>query len=151
MILNKDIKRYIDQSVLCWLATSSSKNIPNVSPKEIFTLYNDETIIVANVASPQTAKNIKENPNICLSFIDVLVQKGYQLKGKAMVVSKNDAEFTALETPILKITEGKFPFASIFKITVESAKPILAPRYLLYPEETTEASQIKSAKRSYGI
>ncbi len=151
MTLNKDIKRYIDQSVLCWLATSSSENIPNVSPKEIFTLYDDDTIIIANVASPQTAKNIKENPNICLSFIDVLVQKGYQLKGKARVVSKNDAEFTALETPILKITDGKFPFASIFKITVESAKPILAPRYLLYPEETTEASQIESAKRSYGL
>ncbi|WP_282135035.1 pyridoxamine 5'-phosphate oxidase family protein [Seonamhaeicola maritimus] len=150
MTLTKNIKKYIDKSVLCWLATSSSKNIPNVSPKEIFTCYDNETIIIANVASPQTAKNIKENPNICLSFIDVLVQKGYQLKGKAEVISKESNEFETLELPLLKITDGKFPFASIFKITVESAKPIIAPRYILYPE-TTEDQQIESAKKSYGL
>lgn len=151
MQLTSAIKKYIDQSVLCWLATASADNIPNVSPKEIFMVYDEETIIIANVASPQTAKNIQQNPNVCLSFIDVLVQKGYQLKGKAVVVSKNDTEFTALETPILKITQGKFPFVSIFKMTVESTKPIVAPRYVLYPEETTEASQIDSAKKSYGF
>lgn len=151
MILSKDIKKYIDKSVLCWLATSSLDHMPNVSPKEIFLVYDDETILIANVASPQSARNIKQNPNICLSFIDVLIQKGYQLKGQAAVVSKNDSEFEALEIPLLEITEGKFPFASIFKITVESAKPILAPRYILYPEETNEASQIESAKRSYGF
>lgn len=151
MIISKDIKKYLEKSVLCWLATSSSDHIPNVSPKEIFTIYDDKTIIIANVASPQTVKNIKQNPNICLSFIDILVQKGYQLKGNAVVVSNDDDEFSFLEKPLLEITKGKFPFASIFKITVESAKPILAPRYLLYPEETTEASQIESAKKRYGL
>lgn len=61
MKLEKEIIKYINQSVLCWLATSSSENIPNVSPKEIFTHYEND-IIVANIASPQTVKNIKENP-----------------------------------------------------------------------------------------
>ena len=150
MTLTEDIKRYIDKSVLCWLATASSKNMPNVSPKEIFCYYDDETIIIANVASPQTARNINENPNICLSFIDVLVQKGYQLKGQAVIISKKDDEFKVLEKPLLEITEGKFPFTSIFKITVETAKQIIAPRYVLYPE-TTEETQIESAKRSYGF
>lgn len=151
MKLTEDIKKYINQSVLCWLATASLDNIPNVSPKEIFITYNDETIIIANVASPQTAKNIQQNPNICLSFIDVLVQKGYQLRGKAKVITKKEEDFKALEKPLLEITQGKFPFTSIFKINVESAKPILAPRYVLYPDETTEASQIESAKKSYGL
>ncbi len=36
-MLTSDIKKYIDQSVLCWLATVSKDGIPNVSPKEIFT------------------------------------------------------------------------------------------------------------------
>jgi len=61
MKLGKEIKEAIDSSVLCWLATSSKENIPNVSPKEIYTHYKDEFIIVANIASPQTVKNIKEN------------------------------------------------------------------------------------------
>ncbi|WP_203256351.1 pyridoxamine 5'-phosphate oxidase family protein [Hyunsoonleella ulvae] len=147
--MNKDIKKYIDSSVLCWLATVSKDNIPNVSPKEVFT-YHEDTIIIANIASPQSAKNIKHNNNICLSFIDILVQKGYQIKGNAEIIHKTYPEFKTLAQPLLKITEGKFPFSSIFKISVKSVKPIIAPKYVLYPE-TTEAAQIKSAKKTYGF
>jgi len=124
--------------------------VPNVSPKEIFTHYQSKYIIVANIASPQSIKNIKENSKVCISFIDVLVQKGYQVKGSAVIVKFNHPEFPDLEKPLLKMTEGKFPFSSIIKITVESSKPIVAPRYLLYPE-TTETQQIESAVKAYGL
>jgi predicted pyridoxine 5'-phosphate oxidase superfamily flavin-nucleotide-binding protein len=36
-MITDDVKKYIDQSVLCWLATSNAQNEPNVSPKEMFT------------------------------------------------------------------------------------------------------------------
>jgi hypothetical protein len=53
--------------------------------------------------------------------------------------------------PILTaMTGGKFPFPTITKITISHAKPIVAPRYLLYPE-TTEEEQIESAKKTYGF
>lgn len=149
-MITSEIKKYIDQSVLCWLATSSNENIPNVSPKEIFTTFGNDSIIIANIASPQSVKNIKENPNVCISFIDVLVQKGFQLKGSAKIVKKLDTDFSVMEEIILKMTDGKFPFASISKITIESTKRIIAPKYLLYPE-TTEEQQIESAKKMYGL
>ncbi len=149
MNLEKEIKTYIDKSVLCWLATSSKENIPNVSPKEIFTYYNNE-IIIANIASPQTVRNIKENDNVCVSFIDILIQKGYQIKGKAKIIKKNDSVFSTLEKELIKMTKGKFPFSSIIKISIESSKVILAPKYVLYPE-TTEEEQIASAKKTYKI
>lgn len=147
--MNDAIKKYIDKSVICWLATVSKNGTPNVSPKEVFT-YSGDVIIIANIASPQSAKNIKVNPNVCVSFIDILVQKGYQLKGRAEMVLHGSAEFDTLKQPLLKITESKFPFSSIFKVTVESAKPIIAPKYMLYPE-TTEEEQIASAKKVYGL
>ena len=149
MILSEDIKKSINTSVLCWVATVSKENMPNVSPKEIFT-YHKNSIIIANIASPQTIKNIKHNQNVCVSFIDVLVQKGYQLKGKAIIVSKADDEFDNLSVDLLKMTGDKFPFNEIININIESAKPFIAPKYILYPE-TTEAKQIKSAKKSYGL
>ena len=43
-MLTPDIKKYIDQSVLAWLATVSKEGIPNVSPREIFTFLDDEHI-----------------------------------------------------------------------------------------------------------
>ena len=48
------------------------------------------------------------------------------------------------------MTGGKFPFSSIINVIVEKAKPIIAPKYILYPE-TTEEQQIESAKKAYGI
>lgn len=150
MELTEDIKNYIDKSVLCWLATVSFENIPNVSPKEIFNFYGTDEIIVANIASPQTVDNIKQNENVCISFIDILVQKGYQIKGKAQIIEKNDSEFLEREKILIEMTNGKFPFSSIIKINVSSAKQIIAPKYILHPE-TTENEQILNAKKAYGI
>ncbi|NMH88888.1 pyridoxamine 5'-phosphate oxidase family protein [Flavivirga algicola] len=145
-----DLKAYIDKSVLCWLATSSSDNIPNVSPKEVFAFYPENAIIIANIASPLSVKNIKENDNVCVSFIDVFVQKGFKINGKAEIVSKNDLEYATMESIILGMTEGKFPFSNIIKISIDNVRKIIAPKYILYPE-TTEEDQIKSAKKTYGV
>ncbi|WP_081819466.1 pyridoxamine 5'-phosphate oxidase family protein [Maribacter sp. Hel_I_7] len=150
MMLTKEIEAAMDDSVLCWLATSSANNMPNVSPKEIFCYFEDDTIIVANIASPQTVKNIRANKNVCISFIDILKQKGFQLKGAAEIIEKSATDFSKMEKMLLHLTEGKFPFATITKITITSSKPIIAPKYLLYPN-TTEEQQIESAKKSYGL
>ncbi|MGY6647212.1 pyridoxamine 5'-phosphate oxidase family protein [Wenyingzhuangia sp. IMCC45574] len=150
MELTANILKYIDQSVLCWLATSSKDNIPNVSPKEVFTHYGNDEIIIANIASPQTVQNILENENVCISFIDVLVQKGCQIKGKAKILKNTDTEFPKREQILLRITKGAFPFASITQIKIETSKPILAPKYVLYPK-TTEQEQIESAKNTYKL
>ena len=106
----EDIKDYIDRSVLCWLATSSAENLPNVSPKEIFAFYGSDKIIIANIASPQSIHNIRENPQVCVSFIDILVQKGVQIKGQADIVKKTQADFPEMEKVLLKMTGGKFSF-----------------------------------------
>ncbi|WP_103867049.1 pyridoxamine 5'-phosphate oxidase family protein [Aquimarina sp. I32.4] len=147
-MLTDEIKMYIDKSVLCWLATSSENNIPNVSPKEIFTYYGESEIIVANIASPQTIRNIKQNPNVCISFIDVFIQKGYQLKGKARMLTKENADFESMKASLSILTKGKYPFSSITNIYIEKVKPILAPKYIIYPE-TTEQQQIEEAIKQY--
>jgi len=150
MELTKEIKSCIDKSVLCWLATVSNENIPNVSPKEIFAHYETDKIIIANIASPQSVRNIMQNENVCVCFIDILVQKGFQIKGKAIIVTKLNTEFKEMEKVLTKMTVGKFPFQTITKILVEHAKPVIAPRYILYPK-TTEKEQIESAKKAYGF
>lgn len=150
MNLTPDIKKYIDQSILCWLATVSTDGVPNVSPKEIFNYFGDNEIIIANIASPQTVRNIKQNENVCVSFIDILIQKGYQIKGTAEIIKKADEAFSEREEVLIEMTGGKFPFTTITKITIGHVKPIIAPKYLLYPE-TTEAQQIESAKAAYRL
>ncbi|MBT8219944.1 MAG: pyridoxamine 5'-phosphate oxidase family protein [Bacteroidia bacterium] len=149
-MLTSDIKSYISKSVLCWLATASLDHIPNVSPKEVFTYWGDEHLLIANIASPGSIRNIRENRNVCVSFIEIFVQKGFQLKGLANIIEKDHPEFQLLFPPLFKIAGEDFPIASIIKIEISSIKEIIAPRYLLFPE-TTEADQIDDAKNTYGL
>ncbi len=147
-MLTNQIKQTIDQCVLCWLASSSAENMPNVSPKEIFTHFNQQ-IIIANIASPQTVKNILQNQQVCLSIVQIFIQKGYQIKGKANIIDATNEGFKTKEEKLLKMTGDKFPFSTITVIQPESIKEIWAPSYLLYPDTTTEAAQIKNAEKSY--
>ena len=66
-MLTPEVLDYMDRSVLCWLATANAHWQPNVSPKEIFAPWNN-AVLVANIASPKTIKNLKVNPKVCLSF-----------------------------------------------------------------------------------
>lgn len=150
MKFTSEVEDYMNKSVLCWLATVSKENVPNVSPKEIFSPFEQDKIIIANIASPQTVKNIKTNANVCLSFIDILIQKGFQVKGKARILGKKDPKFDEMERILVQMTGGHFPFGTITEITAEHIKPIVAPKYVLYPE-TTEKQQIESAKKIYGL
>jgi predicted pyridoxine 5'-phosphate oxidase superfamily flavin-nucleotide-binding protein len=148
-MLTETIQKSINKSVLCWLATVSADGMPNVSAKEIFSHYQGD-IIIANIASPQSVQNIYSNNKVCVSFIDILVQKGWQLKGFASLVDRSSSDFSKMEKVLLEMAQELFPFSTITRIKVESAKQILAPSYLLYPQ-TTEETQYKSALKTYGL
>jgi len=82
------IKQYINQSVLCWLATSDEDNFTNVSQKEMFTFVEENKLLIANIASPNSIQNIRVNNKVCVSFVDVFVQKGFKIKGIARIIEE---------------------------------------------------------------
>lgn len=82
-MLNEAVRTDIDNSVLCSLATVDADGTPNVSPKEIFAAHGDDRIVVADIASPQSVKNLRVNPRACVSFIDVFRQRGFKIVGTA--------------------------------------------------------------------
>jgi uncharacterized protein len=149
-MLTAEVLQYIDRSVLCWLATVDRTGAPNVSPKEVFCAFGASRVLVANIASPQSDRNLRGNPQVCLSFVDVFVQKGYKLKGTAEVVRPSDHRYAELEAPLLSLTQGMFPIHSIFVVQVQAVEPIVAPSYRLKPG-TTEAAQIAEAMQTYGV
>ncbi|MBQ4836592.1 pyridoxamine 5'-phosphate oxidase family protein [Pseudoalteromonas luteoviolacea] len=149
-MLTEKIKSSIQESVLCWLATVDEDGCPSVSPKEVFICNSDTEILIANIASANSVKNIKSNDNVCVSFVDVFKQKGFQLYGKATYIAKNSDSFEAAFGSIKPLTGDKYPVAGVIRITVLKAKPIVAPSYKLFPN-ITEEQQIESAKKTYGV
>ena len=149
-MLSYEVKKYIDKSVLCWLATSNKQHEPNVSPKEIFTYRDEKTLLIANIASPNSINNIKDNPLVCVSFVDIFVQKGFKLKGKAALINKGDSTFKEKVKPLTDLFTDKFPISAVIEIEITKVDKIEAPSYFLYPD-TTEQSQIENAMRTYKV
>ena len=145
-----DVLKYIERSVLCWLATANADGVPNVSPKEVFAAHGDDCLLIANIASPESVRNIRTNPAVCASFVDVFVQKGYKLRGLAEVVVQSDPRYEELLVPLLEITKGAFPIHSVIAIKATEVLPIVAPSYRLIAG-TTELSQVEAALRTYGV
>ena len=60
-MLSSEVQNSAAHSVLCWLATVDGNGQPNVSPKEIFAVFDTEHLVVANIASPTSVRNIEVN------------------------------------------------------------------------------------------
>lgn len=150
-LINESVRESARRSVLCWLATVDGDGQPNVSPKEVWAIADDAHVVVANIASPVSARNIAQQPQVCLSFVDVFVQKGFKLVGEAREVHAPDPEFAAWAAPLLAMVGQRFVIHSVLVLRVTSVAPIVAPSYRFYPAETTEASQVEAAMRAYGV
>ncbi len=144
------IKQYIDQSVLCWLATSDEDNFPNVSPKEMFTFVEENKLLIANIASPNSIQSIKVNNRVCVSFVDVFVQKGFKIKGIARIIDENDVDFETKVGIIKSLFTDKFPIHELIEIETQKIESIKAPSYLMFPD-ITEQEQIESAIKTYKV
>lgn len=145
------VKQSIKSSVLCWLATVDESGQPHVSPKEVFAAFDERHVVVAQIASPHTVRNIASNPKVCLSFVDVFVQKGFKIQGSAEIVQSNSASYSRWAEPLLEMVGGKFNIPSVIVVQIQKVDSILAPSYQFYPEETTEKSQIEAAMQRYGV
>ena len=149
-MFTEEVKKSIQESVLCWLATADESGAPNCSPKEVFTFRGDSELVIANIASPGSIRNILSNPNVCVSFVHVFKQKGFKLKGTARYVTSDSDAFSQLFELILPIVGNVFPVKGIILVEVNAVQPIVASGYYLVPG-TTEESQIKNAKQTYGV
>lgn len=151
LMLDEQVRQSISANVLCWLATVDTHGQPHVSPKEVFAMVDDQHVVIANIASPHTVRNIAINPQVCLSFVDVFVQKGFKLQGLAHTVASGESDYSFWAAPLEQSVQGKFKILSVIVVKVHSVAPILAPSYRFYPQDTTEQSQIDAAMNRYGV
>ena len=148
--INDAMRTDMDNAVLCWLATVGTDGVPNVTPKEIFAPHGEDTILIADIASTNSVRNISVHPKVCVSFIDVFRQKGFKVVGTARLVAPDEEEFEALSAPLLVLTDGTFPIRHVIAVGVEKVSRIWAPSYGLFPERS-EAERMDAAYRTYGV
>lgn len=137
-------------AVLCWLATVDANNRPNVSPKEIFAQAAEDILVIADIASAGSVRNIRANPAVCVSLIDIFLQQGRKLEGSATIIPPGHEDFPPLSAPLVRMTGGRFPIRHVIRVRVERASAIRAPSYAFFPDRSEEELQA-DAYRSYGV
>lgn len=150
-MLTQEIQAAIDKMVLCWLATVDEQGCPNVSPKEMFLVTGEQELTIAHIASPQSVQNIQQNQQVCVSLVDVFVQKGYKIKGEASILPQTAPQYAHYLEVFQEAYGTTFPITAFITIQVQMLAPIVAPSYAFFPEKTTVANQIKGALETYQV
>ena len=93
-------------------------------------------------------RNIAANPRVCVSFVDVFVQKGFKVLGAARNFRRRDMDYEKWAAPLTALAGPRFAIRSVIVIRITKCEPILAPSYQFYPDQTTEQAQTASAMRA---
>ena len=126
-MISNEIKEFLDLQKLGYVATVSSDGKPNLSPKGTIIAWSSEVLVFADIRSPDTMKNLQNNPNVEINVIDPLLRKGYLFQGEARIL--NDA---SLFDEILNHYRNKgikSPINSIVLVDVSSVSEVTSPLY----------------------
>jgi len=125
-MLTNDMKAVLTAQKLCYAATVSPEGKPAVSPKGV-RILDDSTLFLCDMNSPNTVKNLLQNPNIELNVVDGLSRRGYRFRGLASI-HRDDDVFHRLVESVHK--EGiKYPINSIILIRLSEVCELISPLY----------------------
>ena len=88
--LTEEAKKIIAEFGPALVATASKEGKPDVSVKGSFRVLDDEHVIFADIASPRTMANLRENPQLSAIIFDPSTRKGCRMWGKAEILDSGD-------------------------------------------------------------
>lgn len=148
MKLSGEMQRVVLEQRLGFVATVTEDGRPNVSPKGTTTIWDDERLMFADVASPGTVMNLATNPHVEVNVVDPILRKGFRFKGTATVYTSGDM----FERGV-RILRGRGSaldmnrVRSIVVIEVTSAAPVVSP---IYDDGTPEELIVRRWLAYYG-
>lgn len=129
-ILTEDMKRVVREQRLGYVATVCPDGTPNLSPKGTTRVWDDDHLVFADIRSPRTIANLKQNPSIEINVVDWFTRKGYRFKGLATVL-----ESGSLFDELVSFYEQPEPsdvprrIQAIVMVEVHRALPLVSPAY----------------------
>ena len=126
-ILTADMKRVVAEQRLGFVATVCPDGTPNLSPKGTTAVWDDDHLIFANIRSPGTLANLRQNANVEVNVVDPFVRKGYRFKGVASILESGALYDQALSW--YRERGSQNAIREIVMIRVQTAQPIDSPAY----------------------
>ncbi|MDH5695847.1 MAG: pyridoxamine 5'-phosphate oxidase family protein [Dehalococcoidia bacterium] len=104
--LTDEAKKIISEFGPALIATASKEGKPNVSVKGSFRVLDDEHVVFADIASPRTIANLRENPQLSAIIFDPSTRHGCRIWGRTEILDSGDlfdsmsAEFAAMKMKV---------------------------------------------------
>lgn len=146
MKLTDDMKRIVHEQMLGFVATVCPDGTPNLSPKGTTTVWDDEHLIFADLASPGTMRNLLANPAVEINVVDPIARRGYRFKGRAEVVAEGPLFERVMAFYEGQLTRARERARGFVIVTVEQARALTSPAYDL---GRTEAEIVEQWERHY--
>ena len=127
MRLDDDMRRVVREQSLGFVATVCPDGTPNLSPKGTTAVWDDDHLVFANIRSPGTVANLRQNPNVEVNVVDPFVRRGYRFKGVASILESGALYDQAIA--FYRNRGSRNAIAEIVMIRVETAQPIDSPAY----------------------
>jgi len=112
--MSDEVKKAIAEIKPALVATADKDGLPNVSPKGSFRVVDDQSVVFAELRSPRTIANLKENSKVSVIGLDPATRKGWRIWGKAEILTGGEL-FDSLNA------EYKDKVNSVVKISVDEA------------------------------
>ncbi len=113
--LTEEAKGAIARIHPAMVATASITGKPNVSAKGSLRLLDDEHVVFANISSPRTIANIKENPQVAIICLDAEAHKGCRIWGQAEIFNSGEL----FDTITKEFAERNKEVKDVVKVSVE--------------------------------
>ena len=133
-VLSDDMKRVVEEQRLGYIATVCPDGSPNLSPKATMRVWDDDHLVFADIASPGTVANIRQNPAVEINIVDPLIRKGYRFKGTAEILPPGP-RFDAVMEQYNGSGQGNQTrvtslIRSFVMVKVQRALPLISPGYV---------------------
>ncbi len=116
--LTEEAKKAIGEIRPSLVATASASGKPNVSAKGSVRVVDDDTLVFADIASPRTVANIKENPQVAVICLDAQSRKGCRIWGKGEVMDSGPL----FDKTVERFAQMKMTVRNVVKIAVEEVE-----------------------------
>ena len=118
MKITEEAKNAIGEIRPALIATAGGSGKPNVSAKGSLRVLDDEHVAFADVASPRTIANIRENPQVAIICLDAESRKSCRLWGKGEILDSGELfdQFSAA------LAERKMKVNHVVKVAVEEVE-----------------------------
>ena len=142
-ILTEDMRRVVEEQRLGFVATVCPDGTPNLSAKGTTAISDDEHLVFADICSPTTVANIRQNPVVEINVVDTVSRKGYRFKGPATILGEG-AQFEE-GLAFYRKRGSTTAKRHVVLVKVERAAPLVSP---VYDQGETE-SQVRTQWRRY--